>query len=123
MSSIKEKELTTKLTNERIEKSIRDYDECSASCLLNGVNHIWTEQIIAPSDGLDGSANEEEINKEAASACLTIAQGQAMNNLVVAADCIDVGDKVNKDFTKLHKYCISNPWTDGAVIMCKVNYF
>ena len=74
MLCIKEKKLTTRLTNEKLEKSIHDYDECSASCLLNGVNHIWIEQIIAPFDGLDVSANKEEIDEEAASACLTMAQ-------------------------------------------------
>ena len=46
---------------------------------------------------------------------LTVEQEQAMNELVVTADRVDMGDKVDADSTKLHTYCISNPWMDGAV--------
>ena len=45
-----------------------------------------------------------------------------MNDLVITADRVDVGDKVNADSTKLHKYYISNPWTDVAVVIHEVNY-
>ena len=46
---------------------------------------------------------------------LTVEQEQAMNELVVTANRAGVGDKVDADSTKLHTYCISNPWMDGAV--------
>ena len=40
VSCIKEIQLTTKLTTVKLVKSMHDVVECSASCLLNGVNHI-----------------------------------------------------------------------------------
>ena len=51
-----------------------------------------------------------------------MAQEQVINELVVKADCFDVGDKVDADSIKLHKRCISNDWMDGAVIMREVSY-
>ena len=121
-SFIKESQLTTELTNKTIEKRIHDVVECSASCLLNGINHIWSEQIIAPSDVSDVAADDQYNDDEATRACLIIAQEQVMTDLVIAADCEDTGDEVNEDPTKLHKCCILNPWSDGAAVMRKMNY-
>ena len=87
--------------------------QCSAFCLMNGVINIWMEQIIALSNVSDVAA---------ARARLIIAQEHVRTELIVAADCVNVGNKVNKDPTKLHKYCISDPWSDGAAIMRNKNY-
>ena len=92
-------------------KSSSDFDLSplrKASRLLNSVNYIWIEQIIASSGVLDVAMNDQGNDEEAVRARLIIAQEQVMSEFVVVSDCVDVGDELNEDPTKLHRYCIKS---------------
>ncbi len=102
--------------------------ECSASRLLNGVNHIWSEQIDESHEDVDEDMpiSEAEAMRQAAEICEVMAREDAMNGVVVddSREDTPIGDEEDSqlDAMPLPEFCLKSPWTEGEKKMAKSNY-
>ncbi len=121
-------QVKTDLTNQKLEDRMKVISECSASRLLNGVNHIWSEQICESREDVDEDTpmSDAEAMQQAAEIREVAAREDAMNGIIVDESREDnpIGDDKDSklDGVPLPKYCLTNPWTEGANQMAKSNH-
>ena len=63
---------------------MKDVEECSATRLLNGVMHLWSDNLIPTASG--GQSAADDILEIAA-------QEEAMDSIVVNESSVDMGDE------------------------------
>ena len=117
------------LKNQKLEDRMKDVVECTATRLLNGICHIWSNDMdpgndtAFDKDNTNDMVEDDQLNE----ARRVLEQEEAMANVVVQDDCIDMGsDDTNEvgaqSDSSIHKYCVTSPWVDGAKIMAEKNY-
>ena len=94
--------------------------ECSAAHLLNGVLHIWSEEIVPDDPDVLSTV-------ECASLRGVLTTEEAMSGIEVIGESVDCGKSkgsktIDDDGTNIEEYFLKNPWAAGKEKMKKVNY-
>ena len=114
---VNSKQVKVPLTNKKLRDRMNLTEESSASRLLNGINHIWSEEIYKAQTEKSDSQSESTLNKEL-----------AMSGIEVDDAVMDEGNTTETDadalatLDRLPDYCKDSPWKAGIEKMKKVNY-
>ena len=123
---VESKKIPTNLKNKKLEDRMSSVAECSASHLLNGVNHIWSEEINACRD--DASNDYGEPGESSAEIS---AREEAMERIQVqeaSEDRGESGDSKGETIAGvagggcLPEFCLASAWDAGEKKMSAKNY-
>ena len=89
---------------------MNNISECSATCLLNGVLHIWSEEIVAQDTPIISSNAVERAPMR-----MVTAMEEAMPGIKVNNESPDYGKSnrsktINDGGITREEYCLKNPW-------------
>ena len=96
--------------------------ECSASRLLNGINHIWSDEINACRE------TEDEANEKESALAAVCAREKAMEGIAVDESSKDRGEvpsveeATSADTRNLPEFCVGGPWKAGREKMIAMNH-
>ena len=104
----------------KLEDRMNDISECLATCLLHGVLHILSEEIVAEDPDISSTAESAPLRGVAA-------MEEALSGIEVNNESADYGESngsktIDDGGIKIKEYCLANPWAAGKEKMKKVNY-
>ena len=123
---VESKKIPTNLKNKKLEDRMSSVAECSASHLLNGVNHIWLEEINACQD--DALDDNGELGESIAKIST---QEKAMQRIQVQEASEERGESGDSEGETiagvvgggcLPEFCLASAWDAGEKKMSAENY-